>query len=308
MTEPIPRNDNFSLLAGTFTSFLCVIFGANAVAIKVSLLGLGVFTTAALRFTIASIAIFLWAKSTGRPLRPKKGQPVQLLIIGLFFTVQMSLLYLGISKTNVSRTTLLINLQPFFVLFLAHFFIPGDRITRRKIVGLLMGFGGVAFVFLEKKGITGDFRTGDLMILAASFLWACQVVYTKKIIHAFETFHLVLYSMVFAVPFFYLGGLTWDQTMVIQVSPKIVGALAYQSLVTASIGFVLWNRLLQRYGAVSLHSFIFIMPIAGVLLGGVILDEPISLKILTALLLIASGILVVHRKPKTEVPIILPGR
>lgn len=308
MTETIPRNDNFSLLAGTCTSFLCVIFGANAVAIKISLSGLGAFTTAAVRFAIASIAIFLWAKATGRPLRPGKGQPQQLLIVAAFFTLQMSLLYLGISKTNVSRTTLLINLQPFFVLFLAHFFIPGDGITLRKILGLVMGFGGVAFVFLEKKGVTADFHTGELMILAASFLWACQVVYTKKIIHTFENFHLVLYPMVFSVPFFSIGGLAWDQAMVIPVSPKVVGALAYQSLVAASLGFVLWNRLLQKYGAVSLHSFIFIMPVAGVLLGGWILDEPISLKIVAALLLIASGILIVHRKAKTEVPIILPGR
>jgi drug/metabolite transporter (DMT)-like permease len=303
-----PRNDNFSFLAASFTSFLCAAFGANTVAIKISLSGLGVFTTAGMRFAIAAAAIFFWAGATGRSLRPKQGQITQLLIIAAFFIVQMALIYWGVSKTNVSRATLLINLQPFFVLFLAHFFIPGDRITGRKVLGLLMGFGGVALVFLEKKGVTGDFQVGDQMMLAASFLWACQAVYIKRVTDAFEAFHLVLYPMIFSVPFFFLGGFFLDQAMFFRVDSRILGALAYQGLVTAALGFVLWNRLLQKYGAVSLHSFLFIMPITGVLLGGLILGEPVSLKILTALVLIASGILIVHVRPKTTVQLLLPGR
>jgi len=54
--------------------------------------------------------------------------------------------------------------------------------------------------------------------------------------------------------------------------------------------------MLKKYGAVSLHSFIFIMPIAGVLLGGLVLGEPITPKILLALLLIVSGIFIVNLK------------
>jgi drug/metabolite transporter (DMT)-like permease len=72
--------------------------------------------------------------------------------------------------------------------------------------------------------------------------------------------------------------------------------------VTASFGFVTWNTMLQKYGAVALHSFVFIMPIAGVALGGLLLDEPITPKIIIALLLITSGILVVHWKAKKEAP------
>ncbi len=145
------ENQELPFLAAIFTVCLCTLFGANAVAIKISLSGLGVFTTAGLRFSIASVAVFIWALVTGRSLKIKKGQIHQLLIISGIFTVQLSLFYLGISKSNASRATLLVNLQPFFTLFLAHYFIPGDRITRRKILGILMGFAGVAFVFLEKK-------------------------------------------------------------------------------------------------------------------------------------------------------------
>ena len=303
MTDAAYQNKDLSIWAASFTVFICMLFGANAVAIKISLEGIGVFTTAGIRFGVASITIFLWATITGRSFKIKKEQIRQLFVISIIFTIQLSFFYLGLSKSNASRGTLLANFQPFFTLFLAHFFIPGDQITRRKIMGILMGFAGVAFVFLEKKGVTSDFNTGDTMILTAAFLWACNAVYTKRIISAFQPFQITLFPMVISVPLFFLGGMLWDHPMITLINGKIVGAMVYQSLVTASFGFVVWNSLLQKYGAVALHSFIFIMPITGVLLGGLILGEPITANILIAMLLIVAGILIIHFRQKKPIPL-----
>jgi drug/metabolite transporter (DMT)-like permease len=303
MAADTPNNQELPFLVAIFTSILCIVFGANAVAIKISLSGLGVFTTAGLRFGMAAFIIFFWAKITGRSFSIKKGQAHQLLIISLFFTFQLSLLYFGLNKTNASRGTLLINLQPFFVLFLAHYFIPGDKVTKKKILGLFMGFAGMAFVFFGKNGTTTDVQFGDFLILITAFLWACNTTYIKRIINAFDPFQIVLYPMVFSVPFFFLAGFIWDETMIGHVNPKVLGSLLYQGLLTGSFGFVAWNNMLQKYGVVSLHSFIFIMPIAGVFLGGVVLGEPITFNILLALLLIVSGIVVVNVKGKKYAPV-----
>jgi len=308
MINHTSQNQELSFLAAVLAVCLCVLFGANAVAIKISLSGLGVFTTAGLRFSMASATIFLWARITGRSFKIKSGQVRQLLIISMVFTVQLSLFYLGLSKSNASRGTLMVNLQPFFTLFLAHFFIPGDRITKRKTLGILLGFAGVAFVFLEKKGVSADFKVGDLIILFAAFLWSCSAVYTKRIIHAFKPFHLVLYPMIFSAPFFFLEGFVWDTAMVAHVDAKVLCSLLYQSFVTASFCFVAWLTLLQKYGAVALHSFIFFIPISGVVLGGLVLNEPITVNIFIALLLIVSGILLVNFRQKKQIPLFPLGR
>ncbi|MGD1985268.1 MAG: DMT family transporter [Desulfobacterales bacterium] len=297
------ENPEFSFLAGILSAFLCVIFGSNAVAIKLAFNGLGVFTTAAIRFSIAALAIFVWARLTGQTIGLKKGQLRQVLILAALFAIQLSMFYLGLSKSNASRGTLIANLLPFWVLFLAHFFIPGDRITGRKFSGILLGFGGVAFMFAETKGVTAGFRIGDLIILSATFIWACSAIYLKRIIADFSPFQITLYSMIFSVPIFFLEALLWDAPMVSQLDFKVIGALLYQSLVTAAFGFVAWNTLLQKYGAVALHSFIFIMPISGVSLGGLVLGEPITVKILIALALIVAGILIVHLKPRKAEPV-----
>ena len=302
MTDQPPSNHELSFAAVVFTVFLCVIFGSNAVAVKIAFSGMGVFTTAAIRFGIASLAIFLWARITGQTIALKKGQFHQVLIFSALFTVQLSLFYLGLSKSNASRGTLLANLVPFFILFLAHFFIPGDRITMRKFCGIVLGFAGVIFMFIDEEAIQAGFHTGDMIILGAVSIWSCATVYLKRIIGTFSPFQVVLYSTMFSVPLFLAAALLWDQAMIFQLNAPVIGAILYQSLVTASFGFVAWNTMLKKYGAVSLHSFMFIMPIAGVALGGMVLDEPISLKILLALAFIVFGILVVHWHAKKEAP------
>jgi drug/metabolite transporter (DMT)-like permease len=281
---------------------LCIIFGSNAVAVKIAFSGIGVFTSAAIRFGIASVAIFTWARITGQTVILKKGQIHQVLIFSLLFTIQLSLFYLGLSKSNASRGTLLSNLVPFFILFLAHFFIPGDRITMKKFLGIVLGFAGVIFMFIDEEAVQAGFRTGDMIILCAVSIWSCATVYLKRIIGTFSPFQVVMYSNLFSVPLFLTAALLWDQKMIFELNAPVVGAMVYQSFVTASFGFVAWNTMLKKYGAVSLHSFMFIMPIAGVALGGLVLDEPISLKILLALVFIVFGILVVHGHAKKEAP------
>ncbi len=141
---------SFSLTAAVTASMLCLLFGANSVAIKISLTGLGPFTTAGVRFSFAAVVISLWAFFTHRPFKINKNQFGRLIIVGMIFTVQLSLIHLGLSKTAASRGALLTNLQPFFVLILAHFFLKDDVITFRKTIGILMGFTGVFFCVLRK--------------------------------------------------------------------------------------------------------------------------------------------------------------
>jgi drug/metabolite transporter (DMT)-like permease len=201
--QELPRPPSFS--SALLAAFLSIAFGANAVAIKMSLAGIGPFTAAGLRFLIASTTIFIWARASGRSIRVRRNQVFTLFVLWLLFFSQISLLYLGIHLTNASRATLITNLQPFFVLFLAHLLIRDERITLRKTIGLLLAFAGVCLVFLEREGVNDQFRTGDLLIVLTTLLWAASSVYTKRVIHVFSPYLVVLYPMVFSVPLFFVG-------------------------------------------------------------------------------------------------------
>ena len=299
-------DDRIGALSGLFIIFLTVIFGVNTVAIKLALTGMGPLTTAGLRFALAAAAIVGWARATGRSFRIPPARGPQLMVVCCGFTLQLCLFYLGLNRTYASRGVLISNLLPFIVLFLSHRFIPGERITWLKLVGIMLGFSGVAFLFVGATGAGGTMHMGDAIVLAAVSVWSCNIVYTKRIIDAFAPFHLVLYPMLFSAPLFLAAGFLWDGGMIVDLNPVVIGAYVYQSLISAAFGFVAWSTMLKRFGASSLHSFLFIMPIAGVVCSGLMLDEPITPNLLIAMVFIAGGILMVHlnpRKPSFTLPL-----
>jgi len=307
--QPAPtENVPITLLPGVFIVLLTVIFGGNAVAIKLALNGMGPLTTAGLRFALAATAIAIWARSTGRVFQLRPGQWHQVSIVSSVFFLQLSLFYLGLERTYASRGVLISNLLPFFVLFLSHRFIPGERITLKKMMGIIMGFAGVVVMFSGVGGFFGSLHTGDPIILAAVMLWSGNVVYTKRIIKDYAPFQLVLYPMLVSAPIFLTAGFFCDTDMIVNLNPTVMGAFFYQGMISAAFGFVAWNTMLKRYGASTLHAFVFIMPIAGVVFSGLLLNEPITPNILAAMALIAAGIGLVHLNPKRPTFTFLPGR
>ncbi len=287
---PDPRNPSLTVGAALLPALLCVIFGANTAAIKMSLAGLGKFTAAGLRYALAAAVMLIWAYATGQRLSVARGQLLPLAAVCLLFIVQIGLFYLGVSLTYASRGALLINGVPFFVLIFAHFFLPGDRINGTKLIGMLLGFAGVWLVLGDPKAIGSGIRQGDFYILAATVVWAASAVYTKVIIDRFTPLHLVIYPMLCATPVFFTVGWLWDGTLFHHLDAAILGSMLYQILLSASFGYLAWTTLLKRYGASTLHCFVFIMPVSGVAAGALLLEEPVTGHIVSAVLLVTAGI------------------
>lgn len=289
------------LSAALFTIFLCTLFGANAVAIKITFTGIGVFTSIGLRFTIAALCLLTWAWWKKKPLRIKREQVRQLLLISAVFFLQMSWFYHGQSRTTASHGTLIANVLPFVVMILAHFILQNDKISRKKSLGLILGFCGVLLLLFDKNGSTKSSITGDLMIFFAVLHWGFNVVYIKKIISDYHALQITIYPMFFTIPLFILSAFIWDERMIMTpICKEVLLSLLYQSLVTASFGFIMWNTLIKKYGATALHSFVFIMPISGVFFGILLLGEPLTTNLIGSILLVSAGLLVVNYRSNKD--------
>jgi drug/metabolite transporter (DMT)-like permease len=294
------NNDDLTVKASVFTIFLCILFGANPVAIKFSLTGLGAFTAAGIRFTIAAAVILIWAGFKKIPLKITQKQLGQMMILSVLFIVQLSSFYLGLGKTTASHGALISNVLPFMVLVMAHFFIPGDSISIKKGLGITLGFLGVLFLFFDEQDLTGELKRGDLIILLAVFMWSLSAIYVKRIISQYNVVQITLFPMIFGIPFFFSAGFLWDDKMIRMINLTIIKALLYQSIVTASFGFVAWNSLLQKFGATALHSFLFIMPLAGVMFGVLLLGETITTHLVISIIFIIAGVIIVNLKQNKQ--------
>jgi drug/metabolite transporter (DMT)-like permease len=297
------KNTEMTIKASIYTICLCFLFGGNAVAIKLGLIGLSPFTSAGIRFSMAVFALLLWAWYKKIPLGLDRNQWPLVMVQSILFTIQISCFHIGLGKTTASHGALIANVLPFMVLILAHFFIPGDRITFKKSMGVILSFIGVMLLFFDEPDLNSDLQKGDMIILCAVFTWSISAIFLKRIISGFHVVQITLYPMIFSIPFLFLGGLLWDDPMVKFINPTVVKALLFQSIVTTAFGFVAWNTMLQKYGASTLHSFMFIIPLSGVFFGVLLLNEPVTSHLLASICFILAGIVVVNiRKRKKNLP------
>lgn len=287
-------NNELPLSASLTAIFLCFLFGANATAIKISLSGLGVFTTTSLRFSIASLALFVLARWSNKSLRLNRKQFFQVFCVSFVFFMQMTAYYYGQNKTTAAHGTLIANALPFVVMVLAHYLLPDDRINCKKLCGLILGFGGVLMLFFEKTVVDAEIIRGDLTVLCAVLLWSGNVIYLKKIIADFNPIQITFYMMLFSLPFHYSAAFFLDDQMIRFISPEIILSMLYQGLVTASFGYVMWNTMVQRYGATALHSFVFLVPYSGVFFGVLLLGESVTPRLTVSICLVTAGLLIVN--------------
>lgn len=280
------------------TTFLCMLFGANAVAVKISLTGIGIYTTAALRFGGAALLLYTFSRLTHKNIRINRKQFSQLLFLTLIFFFQISFFYSGQSRTSASHGVLIANLLPFVIMILAHFLLPDDRINTRKVVGLLLGFTGVVLLFSDSlKVSTHHSLHGDLLIVCGVIFWGCNATFVKRIIADYNPLQITLYPMLIGTPIYTVCALLFDEPMIISLSPGVILAMLYQTVVTATFGFIIWNGLISKYGATTLHSFIFIMPVSGVFLGIMLLGDPVTSSLIGSIALVTMGLLVINRRP-----------
>lgn len=290
------RRDAVDTAAVALMLLLTLSWGLNGVAVKISNTGFNPIFASVLRSTMAAVLVFLWCRYRGVKLFERDGTLWPGLAAGALFGLEFALIFFGLDYTSVARSALMVNTMPFWVLVGAHFLL-GERMSLLKFVGLALAFAGVAVVFSDKLSLPGpEALKGDLLSLAAGGLWAATTLVIKATrLSRASAEKILLYqlavSAIIAVPLIPLAG----PTLLRVVSGPSVGALLFQAVYVVAFTYILWFWLMRRYPAAGLSSFAFLTPAFGVLMGGLLLDEPLSAKLFLALGMIAAGLIVVNR-------------
>ncbi|MCM5569534.1 DMT family transporter [Burkholderiaceae bacterium FT117] len=276
---------------------LCAIWGLGQVAMKVGNEGISPVWQAALRSAGAALLLLGWIGWRRIPVWRSDGTLAPGILAGTLFGLEFALLYSGLLWTNASRAAVLLYTSPFFVALGAHWFVPGDRLNRRKLVGLAAAFAGVVIAFGERAGAPQpNALLGDLMCLGAAVLWAATTIVLKTTpLRSAPPEKNLLYQLgVSALVMAALSALLGEPG-VFAPSALIWGLLVFQTVVVALASYLAWFWMVSRYRATTLHAFTFLTPLFGVFFGAALLGEPVGATLVAALALIAGGIVLVNR-------------
>ena len=275
-------------------------WGLNGVAVKVSNAGFDPALVAFLRSLLSTSLIYVWCVYRRIPLFERDGTLASGLAIGVLFGIEFLLIFFGLDYTSVGRGFLMLNTMPFWVLLGAHFLL-GERISPTRLAGMVLAFVGVGVIFSDKLSIPGPKAwLGDIMTLVAGVLWAATTLVIKKSrLATVRPEKVLLYqlatSVVIAGPLLaFTGPLVRDAT------PLAIGSILFQAFYIVAFTYLVWFWLVTRYPASGLSSFTFLTPAFSVLMGALLLGEPLTWKLGLALLLIATGIVLVNRPARYQ--------
>lgn len=291
-------------LTNTVLVVLVLIWGNTWAAIRIGLEGIPPILGVALRFAIASVILVGVAWWLGVPLGGSRRVYRLWAVNGaLTFSASYGVVYWGEQYVPSGLTAVLFATFPLFVVLFAHFWLPGERMTWRSMVGVLIAFVGILLVFSEDLGEFGGpmVLIASLVLLISPLVSAVANVLVKRWGAGVHPLSLTAVPMGLAALF--MGGLSVlvESDRPVTFDLRSVGALLFLSIFGSAITFSLYFWLLEHMEARRLALIAFAIPVVAVVTGTVFLREPLTGRILMGSLLVVAGVAFSSRRPRPAV-------
>lgn len=269
---------------------LATLWGSSFTFIKVSLEGLTPSQLVLSRLILG--ALFLLAIVGLRKVALPKSAGVWGHIAGaaLFGNViPFLLLSYGERTTGAGIAGVLVGSTPLLTLAVAAAALPTERATVRKVIGLLVGFLGVVIVispWTESLGPLG----GRIACFGTAVSYACGFVYVRKFLSPLRLPSLALAAsqlaaaavlLAVAMPFF-----DWQTP---HFPWRVTGSIVLLGLLGTGVAYVIYFRLIGDVGATTASAVNYVVPITAVIIGVILLGEPVTWNLIAGGLVVLVG-------------------
>ena len=200
----------------------------------------------------------------------------------------------GVQKVQSNLAAILMSTTPISATILAHLFIDKEKINLVKILGIILGFLGIVYLFSENLLINDENLFSALMILVGSTFYVVGGILTLKISHKKNenvTASILIWGTIFVCPI----SLILEQPWNLNPSLESTLSLIYLGVFPTGIAWLLRFMILKRNGLVFQSQVAYLIPIFGVILGYLFLNELVTSKILISLFIVILGIYFVKK-------------
>ncbi|BFH60928.1 MULTISPECIES: DMT family transporter [Paenibacillus] len=262
----------------------------------------GEWVFAGYRFALAGLMLIALALLMGQTRRTDR-IPLSLprvMRLGFIQTfMQYLVLYAGLSFSSGIEGSILVGSTSLFQILSARWMDKTERLNPAKWFGLLLGFLGILVMGFAQQGVQFHFGFGAVLLLAsAAFGGFGNVLFRKESTN--ESVIALTGKQMFAGGLgLLLVGAVRSGLAPFHFDTKGWLLLAYLSLLSAA-GFALWNTIMKYNAVGKVSLYLFLIPVFGVLLSAVLLDERVSAWIGLSLALVVTGIIIVNRSGQTS--------
>ena len=280
---------------------LAVIWGSSFFNIKIATYSYEPITLALVRVIFASIPLIILCKIKSIKIEAFSVNWKSYALIGLCnIAIPFTLIAIGTSKINSYLAAMLMSTTPLSGTILAHFFTDNEKINFLKALGILIGFTGVLFLFLDKVIINENNYVFALITILGSTFYSIGGILTLKIKDKGNenvTTSTTIWSLIFLLPMAILFEKPWLS------SPSIESTLSllYLGIVATGFAWLIRFRILSVNGLVFQTQVAYLIPIFGVFFGYFLMNEVITWRVLVSLSIIIIGIYIVKKNNKGSI-------
>ncbi|MBP6017282.1 MAG: DMT family transporter [Candidatus Promineofilum sp.] len=219
------------------------------------------------------------------------------------------LLSWGEQYIDSALASILNGTTPLFTIILAHFLVAGDRMTASKLTGVLIGFAGLLLLVLPSlKGGLQATTWGLIAVTVAAALYGVAIIYSRNHLRGLPPLTApasqLLLATLYMAPIAVLIDKPWALH---RPSPVALGSLFLLGVMGTGLAFIVYYRLLETAGPTYISMVTYVIPIFGVVLGVLILNEQLTWYALGGFILILLGVMVVNGLFANHLPM-LPRR
>ncbi len=272
---------------------VCVFWGSTYLAIKVGVTELPPFLFAGLRFLVAGLILLILARALGDPL-PRKSDWRTLAIVGLLLLaggnafVVWSEQYIGSGIASIFVVTVAMWTALFDAI------IPGgsSELNWRVIAGLLLGFlGTLLLVGATPAEILAADKRGPLALTMASASWSLGSVYAKRHPTQASPYMGAAFQMIVGGGAVALLGTALGEWASWHLSSRGIGAIAYLVIFGSILGYSAYSYALRHASATIVGTYSYVNPVIAVLLGWLLLHEPVGGRTFIAMAMILGAVI-----------------
>jgi drug/metabolite transporter (DMT)-like permease len=280
--------------------FLTALFwGGTFIAGRIVAKELDAYNAAFLRFLIAALlllVIVLLFEKKLPPLKPALLFPVFLLGATGIFAYNV-FFFKGLYHIHAGRASLIIATNPIFISLLSAIFFK-EKLNILKIIGILLSVTGAIVVISNgriQEIFRGHFGIGEVYISLCVLCWVSYSLIGKWVMRDLTPLISVFYSVVIGTVLL-LGPALYHNLLPVMACMSLSAwiALAYLAFFGTVLGFIWYYQGIKAIGAIKSGLYINFVPVSAIILGSVILKEPVTLALLAGALLVIAGVYVTN--------------
>jgi drug/metabolite transporter (DMT)-like permease len=273
-------------------------WGSSYLFIKLAVPSFGTFTLVALRLAIGAVFLWIVILAAGQELPRERRIYGHLLVMAVVnIVIPFALITWAEQSVTSSIAAILTSAVPLWAIVIAPLVLHDEPIRVNGVVGLMIGFVGV--VILTSRGLTEGSSSdiaGEVALLGASLSYAIGAVYSRRNMRGVRPMIPAVFQVTFAMVIAGALAIVLEHPWDVRPDLQAIVSILWLGIFGSGLAYLVNFRLLAAWGATRTTLVAYVIPVVGIVLGYLALQEPVDGRLVIGTLLVIGGVAFVNSR------------